>query len=65
MTLEKLIARARRMKAVKNGLVTCDMCDNPASKEASLALSHATCAPCAYGEADSFDASDLIPVGKS
>jgi hypothetical protein len=32
MTIAKIIARARRLHAIKNGLVVCDNCDNPASK---------------------------------
>jgi uncharacterized paraquat-inducible protein A len=62
MSTAKLIARAFRMNRVKDNLVLCDNCDTPASMSLSKALSSAVCAPCATGEADSFDASDLIAV---
>lgn len=63
--LQKVIARAIRMGAVKDGLVMCensDLCGNPASASLSTAVGWTACAPCVWGEADSFDASDLIPV---
>lgn len=62
MKVEKLIHKAIALKRVKGGLVLCGDCDNPASKTASLQFSRLVCAPCAYGEADSFDDSDLIAV---
>jgi len=67
MTLEKIIKRARSQGRVKDGLVLCDICDNPASRELSQKVGWtacAACAPCVWGEADSFDPKDLIPVGK-
>ena len=63
MTVEKIIARARRMNRIsKEGLVLCDNCDTPASKSLSTKLSWTGCAPCVLGEASSFDADDLIFV---
>jgi len=62
VSIAKLIARAFRLKRVKNDLVLCDDCDTPASKSLSTALSRGVCAPCALGEADSFNADDLISV---
>lgn len=60
--LETIINKAKRRKRVKGGLVLCDLCDTPASASISKALSWTACAPCAFGEADSFDPKDLIPV---
>lgn len=60
--IAKIIARARRLGHVRDGLVLCDNCDTPASRELSLALSWTCCAPCATGEAGSFNAEDLIGV---
>ncbi len=62
MTIMKIIARAKRMGHIRGGLVICDNCDTPASKKWSQAISWTACAPCALGEADSFDSSDLIHV---
>ncbi len=62
MTIEKIIARAKRRGRIKDGLVLCDNCDTPASLSCSLALSWTGCAPCVWGESDSFDEDDLIPV---
>lgn len=61
-TVERIIRRARNMGRIRDGLVICDNCDTPASRELSLALSWTCCAPCALGEADAFDDSDLISV---
>jgi hypothetical protein len=62
VTLEKIIARARKLDRINGGLVLCGNCDNPASKSISLRLGWTCCAPCALGEADSFDSNDLIPA---
>lgn len=62
MKLKKIIERAKRIHKVRDGLVLCDNCSTPASKSVSLALSWTACAPCAFGEARSFDAGDLIHV---
>jgi len=62
MTIKKIIERARRQKRIRAGLVLCDNCDNPASKELSQALHWTACAPCVWGEADSLDPSDFIAV---
>jgi hypothetical protein len=60
--IRRIITRAIRTKRVKDGLVLCDVCDTPASKSLSLALSWTCCAPCVWGEAGSFDETDLIYV---
>jgi hypothetical protein len=60
--LERIIDRAIHTGRVKDGKVLCENCDAPASRELSLALSWTCCAPCATGEADSFDSGDLIEV---
>lgn len=62
MTIKKIIKRARRMKNIRDGLVLCDNCDNPASRGLSTSLSWTACAPCVWGEADSLDSSDFIAV---
>lgn len=62
MTLEQIIARAKRMKRIRHGLVLCDTCGTPASKDLSVKLGWTCCATCALGEADSFDDADLITV---
>lgn len=63
-SLKTIIASAKRNKRVdaKTGLVLCDNCDTPASKSLSMGMSWTGCAPCFVGEADSFDASDLISI---
>ena len=63
MTIARLIKRARATKRIRNGVVLCDDCDTPADKTLSLQLSRGVCGPCALGEADSFDAANLIPSG--
>lgn len=62
MSIKKIIDRARRTGRIKDGLVLCENCDTPASKSLSLSLSWTGCAPCVWGEASSFDDSDLIHV---
>lgn len=64
MSISKVIYRARRMHRIKGGLVLCDNCDTPASKEWSQSLSWTACAPCATGISADFDANDLIVVPK-
>lgn len=61
MTIEQIIARARRMGRIsKEGLVLCDNCDTPADAAASKAIRWTACAPCAYGEADALDPAEFI-----
>ena len=60
--LAKLVSRARRMKRIRDGVVLCDNCGNPASLSLSLDLSWTCCAPCVWGEADSFDPEDVLRV---
>lgn len=57
-----IIAEARRKGRIKDGLVLCELCDTPAARSLSQALSWTGCAPCILGEADSFDSEDLIHV---
>jgi hypothetical protein len=58
--LQRIVATARRKKRIRDGLVLCENCDTPASKSLSLSVGWTACAPCVWGEADSFDATDLI-----
>jgi len=60
--LEFIIRRAGRQGRVRDGLVLCDNCDNPASRDLSTELSWTACAPCVFGEADSLDEADFIHV---
>ncbi len=60
--LARIIRNARKNHRIKDGLVLCDNCDTPASLKYSRDLSWTGCAPCMTGEADTFDAGDLIPV---
>ncbi len=60
MSIPQIIRRAMRMGRIKDGLVLCDNCDTPADKTLSRQLSWTACGPCALGEADSFDAGNLI-----
>ncbi len=62
MTIKKIIEKASRTGRIKDGLVLCENCETPASRSLSLSLSWTCCAPCALGEADSFDPKDLISV---
>lgn len=57
-----IIARARRINRVKDGLVLCDNCDTPASRKYSLALTWTACAGCAMGESAEIKAEDFIHV---
>jgi hypothetical protein len=41
-------------------LVTCENCDNPASKSLSKEVGWIGCAPCITGESKSFDSDDLV-----
>lgn len=59
---ERIIARARKMGRIRDGLVLCDVCDTPASADASEALYWTACAPCAWGESDALDENDFIAV---
>ena len=58
--IDKIIARARRMGRIREGLVLCDNCDISASASVSKVVGWTSCAPCTFGEADSFDEQDLI-----
>lgn len=62
-SLKQVVSAAKKNRRIGNGLVLCDNCDNPASRTLSMALSWTACAPCVFGEADSFDAKDLIHAG--
>jgi hypothetical protein len=62
MTIESIIARAKRTGRVQNNLVLCDNCDTPASEEYSKVCGWTGCAPCITGEADTLDPDDFITV---
>lgn len=62
MTVKAIIERATRMGKVRGGVVLCDVCDTPASASLSKKVGWTACAPCVWGEADSYDPSDLISV---
>ena len=60
--LKRIIATATKNGRVRDGLVLCENCDNPASKDLSQSLYWTACAPCVWGEADSLDDKDFIAV---
>ncbi len=60
--INRIIATAIKTGRVKDGLVLCENCGNPASKSLSTSLHWTACAPCVWGESDSFDGNDLIPI---
>jgi hypothetical protein len=60
--IKSIIERARKAGRIKDGLVLCFNCDTPASKSLARTTGNVMCAPCTFGEADSFDAGDLIHV---
>lgn len=64
-SISKIIRDAVRNKRVSGGLVLCENCDTPASKDLSQSMSWTGCAPCMTGESDSFDDADLIAVEQS
>ena len=64
MNLKKIIYLAKRKGRIKNGLVLCDNCDNPASKSMATTMSWVGCGPCYTGEADSLDFEDVIALPK-
>lgn len=65
MKLEKIIARAIAKDRIKDNLVLCDNCDNPALKSAALKMSWVGCGPCYFGESDALDLNDIIVVARN
>ena len=61
-TINQIVDKALRTGRVRDGLVLCENCDNPASKSDSLELSWTGCAPCIYGDSDMFNPEDTIRV---
>lgn len=61
MQIRQIVLRAQRIGHVRDNLVLCDVCDNPASKSISV-KGPVLCGPCATGEADSLDWADVIVV---
>lgn len=57
-----VIRRASRMGRIRDGLVLCDNCDNPAD-DTSRFISWTGCGPCIFGEADALDPEEFISVG--
>ena len=62
VTIKRIIERAKKAGRIKDGLVLCDNCDNPADRELSQKLSWTACAPFVFGEDDVFDYLCLIHV---
>lgn len=60
--LKEVIERAVRIGHVKNGLVTCDNCDNPADRDLAESMSWVPCGPCCFGEANSLDPERFLSV---
>lgn len=59
-SMQVIIMEARRKGRIKDGFVLCDNCNTPADKQLSQKLDWTACAPCVFGEADSFDTEELI-----
>jgi hypothetical protein len=59
---EKLIERAKRIKAIESNLVVCDNCSTPADGELSLQVGWTGCGPCITGEAESLDPDRFVHV---
>jgi len=64
MTLEQIIRWARKNNRIRNGVVMCELCDNPALKSAALKMSWVGCGACYFGESDAVDHEDVITVPK-
>lgn len=62
MKISRIIERARRTGRIRDNLVLCENCDTPADRELSQELGWTCCAPCVWGEADSFNDNNLILV---
>jgi hypothetical protein len=62
MSIQKIIERARRMKRIRDGLVLCDNCDNPADGKISPSIGWTACGPCAWGESDALEPDNFIYV---
>ena len=62
MTIGEILVWARRHDRIREGLVLCENCDNPALKSASLKMSWVGCGACYFGETSAVDAADVIRV---
>jgi hypothetical protein len=58
--VEKIISWASRNGRIANGVVLCELCDNPALKSAALKMSWVGCGACYFGESDAIDYRDVI-----
>ena len=59
--VEKLIAKARKLGRIRDGLVLCENCDTPADN-VSLKLGWLGCGACVYGSAAEIDPAEFIAV---
>lgn len=62
MKIDKIIPWARRNDRIRDGIVLCENCDNPALKSAAIQMSWVGCGACYFGESDAIDYDDVITV---
>lgn len=60
-SLKKIIRWARKNGRIRDGLVLCENCDNPADN-VSLKMSWVGCGPCIFGKSDALEPDDFIVV---
>jgi hypothetical protein len=60
--IKAIIVLAQRSDRVRNGVVLCDLCGNPALKSAALEMDWVGCGACYFGETDAIDYDDVICV---
>jgi hypothetical protein len=60
--IREILSWARRHGRIRDGIVLCENCDNPALKSVALKMSWVGCGPCYFGEADMLDWDDVIIV---
>lgn len=64
MTIKKILDWAQKNDRIRDGLVLCELCDNPALKSGALRMSWVGCGACYFGEADMLDPDDVISLGR-
>lgn len=62
MTIPEIVRWAHRNGRIRNHIVLCESCDNPALKSAAIEMSWVGCGACYFGEADAIDHEDVIYI---
>lgn len=62
MNMAKILTWARQNERIKDGLVLCECCDNPALRSVALKMSWVGCGACYFGEASAVNLKDVIPM---